>query len=102
MLPRRSASEVAVHDEDARAGIARIVEGMSRIRRPVVLEQMPLQPFECDGAQEPRRHDAVGIEVVTAERKRAAGDGLNGGHEVSYDVIGLRAPGFRKDMAFAE
>ena len=53
---------------------------MRRIGRAIVFEQVLLEAFECDRAQEPRRHDAVGVEIVAAQRKRAAGDDVDGSH----------------------
>ncbi len=46
---------------------------MLRIGGAIVLEHVPLEPFERHRAQEARRHDAVGVEVVAAEGKAAAG-----------------------------
>ena len=54
--------------------IAGVVERMPRVCGAIVFEHVPLEPFEGDGAQEPRRHDPVGVEVVAAKRKPAARD----------------------------
>ena len=37
---------------------------------------MPLEPFERHGHQKPRRHDAIGVDVVAAQRQAAAGSTL--------------------------
>src|SRR5687767_2349336 len=37
----------------------------------IVLEHMLFEPVERDGAQEARRHDAVGIDVLAAQRDGA-------------------------------
>src|SRR4051812_18058629 len=46
-------------------------------RKPVVLEHMLLEPFKGDRLQEPRRHDAIGVDVLAAHRQRASVDLLN-------------------------
>ena len=74
VLARRAAAEVAVHDQDRRAGVARVVERMRGIGGAIVLEQVRLEPFEGDRAQKARRHDAIGVDVVAAQRQPAAGD----------------------------
>ena len=65
-------------DQDRRARVTRIVERMSGIGRAVVFEDVFLEPFERDHAQESRGHDAVRVEVVTPERERAASDERDG------------------------
>ena len=70
VLARRAAAEVRVDDEDRRAGVARIVERVLRVGGAIVLEQVPLEPLERHGSQEARRHDAIGVDVVAAQRQR--------------------------------
>ncbi len=82
VLARRAAAEVPVHDEDRRALVSGIVERVRGVGRAVVFEQVLLEPFEGHGAQEPRRHDPIGVEVVAAERQAPTGDRGNGRHEV--------------------
>src|SRR5204862_186291 len=72
VLARGSRSEVSVHDQDGRAGVARIAERMRRIRGAIVLEQMLLETIERYRNQEPRRHDSIGVDVVAAQRHAAA------------------------------
>src|SRR5258706_9299208 len=57
---------------------------MGRVGRAGVLEQVLFEVFERHRAQKTRRHDAVGVEVVAAQRQRAARDGGDRGH-----VVGL-------------
>src|SRR5436190_16324129 len=38
---------------------------------------MFLETFECDRLQEPRGHDAIGVDIVAAQRQRAPFDDLN-------------------------
>src|SRR4051812_46116782 len=72
MLARRAAAEVRVDQQDRGALVARVVERMTRVGLLVVLEEMPLETLERDRHQKPRRHDAVGVDVVAAQRKPAA------------------------------
>ena len=44
---------------------------MLRIGRAIVLEEMPFEALERHRAQEPRRHDAVRVDVVAAQRQAA-------------------------------
>src|SRR4051812_29494768 len=53
---------------------------MLRVGGAIVLEHVLLEPFERDRAQEPRRHDAVGVEVAAAHRQAAAGHDGNRRH----------------------
>ena len=74
VLARRAAAEVGVHEQHRRAGVARIVERMRaavRLGCAVVLEQVLLEPLERDDLQEPRRDDAIGVDVVAAQRQAA-------------------------------
>jgi hypothetical protein len=32
----------------------------------IVFEEMRLEPFERDRAKKPRRHDAIGVDIVAA------------------------------------
>ena len=48
-----------------------------RIGFPIVLEQMPFEPFERDGDEKSRRHDAVGIDVVASQCETATGECFN-------------------------
>jgi hypothetical protein len=34
---------------------------------PVVFERVPFETFEADALEEPRRDDAIGVDVVTAQ-----------------------------------
>ena len=40
----------------------------------VVFERVRLEPLEADAFQKARRDDAVGVDVVPAQREAAAGD----------------------------
>jgi hypothetical protein len=81
VLARRAAAEVAVDQQDRRLAVAAIVE---RVLRPgavacsgsgaLVFEEMMLESFEGHRAQEPRRHDAVGVDVVAPHGERGAFD----------------------------
>src|SRR5262245_55549212 len=53
---------------------------MRGVRGAVVLEDVLLEAFKGHDAEEPCGHDAVGVEVVAAKRKRAPPDGRDGGH----------------------
>jgi hypothetical protein len=44
---------------------------------PVVLEHVLLRPFEGNRLEEPRRHDAVGVDVLAPHRQRAPFDDLD-------------------------
>src|SRR5687767_828767 len=85
MLARRAASEVGIHDEDPRALILSDVERMPVVRADrrlaVVLEHVPLEPFEADADEKPGRHDAIGVDVVATKRQRAALNSANCWHE---------------------
>ena len=74
VLARRPAAEVAVHEEHAprprSAGRRTDARPACRARRAVVLEHVRLEAVEADGAQEPRRHDAVGVDVVARAAAR--------------------------------
>ena len=75
MLARRSATEVAVHDEDRGAQISGgLLKACDGSCGAVIFEQMPLETFEGHRAQKARRHDAIGVEVVAAQWQRTAGD----------------------------
>ena len=74
MLARRPGPEVGVDDEDARTDVARVAERVARVRGTIVFKQMLLEAVERNGAQEPCRHDAVGVDVVAAKRQTAARD----------------------------
>ena len=75
VLARRAAAEVAVHEQHGRARAARVVERVRAARGragpAVVLEDVRLEAVEAHRAQEARRHDAVGVDVVAAQRRRA-------------------------------
>src|SRR5262249_30698750 len=71
-LARRAAAEVAIDEQDARRPEARVVE---RVQLPgglrlgtVVLERGGAQPLEDDAAEEPGGDDAIGVDVVAADR----------------------------------
>src|SRR6266487_6479127 len=57
---------------------------MRGVRRSIVLEQMALEPCKRDGAQEPRRHDAIRVDVVASQRQAAAGDGSDGACRLAH------------------
>ena len=74
VLTRRTAPEIAVHDEDARSRIPRVVEGVCRVGLAIVLEHVPFEPLKGDRLQEARRHDSIGIQIVAAQGKTPARD----------------------------
>src|SRR4029450_13225493 len=81
VLARGSAAEIGVDDEDRRALVARVVEGVGLVGAAIVLEQVVLEPFERHDLEEARRHDAIGVDVVAAQRQAAAFDaGDRGAH----------------------
>ena len=41
---------------------------------PIVRKDVRLEAFECDGLEEPRRHDAIGVDVVARQHERRAAD----------------------------
>src|SRR5262249_46296051 len=69
--------EVAVDHEERGAREALIVERMIRPRGAVVLEEVRLQPFEGRRAQKARRHDAIRVDIVAAQRHPPAADRQN-------------------------
>src|SRR5207245_504638 len=77
VLARRPASEIAVHDEERRPRESRVAERMIRPRRAIVFEQMPLEAFEGNGAEETRGHDPIRVDVVAAQRQPGTGDDEN-------------------------
>ena len=78
VFPRRPAPEVAVDHEDRGVLEPRVGQRMRHTLRPclsdVVFEKMPLESLERHGPQEPRRDDAVGIDVIAAQRQPRACD----------------------------
>ena len=75
VLARRAAAEVAVHDQHRRAldtARRRTDAVVGRRALAIVLEDVLLEPVEGDRAQEPRRDDAIGVDVVAAQRQRRA------------------------------
>src|SRR5581483_12381316 len=82
VLARRPAAEIPVDDKNRGAAVARVVERMRRVGRAVVLEDVPLEAFERHRLQEARRHDAVGVDVVAAQRQRAPGHARAGGRRL--------------------
>ena len=63
---------------------------MIRSRRAVVLEDVALETFERRDAQEARRHDPVGVDVVAAHGQAAAGHDENGSAVLSVaDLVAL-------------
>ena len=59
--------------EHARVAPVRIVERMqarrARAPRAIVFEDVRFEALERDGLQKPRRHDAIGVDVVAAQRR---------------------------------
>ncbi len=77
VLARRAAAEVRVHDQHRRALKAETSNGCRSIRMlPPLLRSSSktccLEAVEGDRAEEPRRHDAIGVDVVAAQRHAAA------------------------------
>ena len=75
MLARRAASEVTVHHQNGGSGESGIVERMYAGARcatagALVLEYVAFEPLERNRAQEPRRHDAVGVDVIATHGQR--------------------------------
>src|SRR5262249_26370363 len=72
VLARRAAAEGAVHEQDARAREARIVERVEAparlLLRAIVLERVLAEAVEHDAAEKAGGDDAVGVDVVSAER----------------------------------
>src|SRR5262245_11220458 len=59
---------------------------------PVVLEDVLLETFERDRAQEPRRHDAIRIDVVAAHRNTAAGEDRDRPHQLTIFRTSVTSP----------
>src|SRR5437867_784682 len=59
----------------------------SAVGLPVVLEDVPLESLERDDLQIPRRHDAVGIDIVAAERDAVSRDRKNLAHAGTASII---------------
>ena len=61
----------ACANSNLRAAVSRVVERMRRAAlgqlAPIVLEDVILEAVERDGLEEPRRNDAVGVDVVAAQ-----------------------------------
>src|SRR5262249_25529141 len=78
VLARRSGSEVAVRQQDRRALVLTLVERMrlpgARRGEPIVLEHVIAEAVERDLLQEGRGHDALGVDVLAAQRQRAPVD----------------------------
>src|SRR5690606_7660860 len=76
VFPRAAAPEVAVDEQHPGALVLRLIEGMRRIA-PVVGEDVLLEPLERHRLQVARRDDAIGVDVVAAQRQRPPGDPLD-------------------------
>jgi hypothetical protein len=71
--------------------VAAVVERVLRLRTvacsrtgALILEQMLFEPFEGHGPQEPRRHDAIRVDVVAAYGQRAA---FNVGYSLHHEFV---------------
>jgi hypothetical protein len=53
---------------------------MIRIGGAIVFEHVPFETLERHSPQEARRHDAIGVEIVAAQRQPAAGDARDACH----------------------
>jgi hypothetical protein len=76
MLARAAASEVSMDEQHVCAPILRLVKSVRRVAS-VVGEHVVLEPLERDRLQVPRGDDAVGVDIVTAQRQGAACDTLD-------------------------
>src|SRR5688572_31508140 len=61
-------------------------------RLAIVFEDMPFEPFERDRHEEPRRDDAVGVDVVAAQRHAAAVDLADFSHQLTSSRTSVTSP----------
>jgi hypothetical protein len=89
MLARGSAAEVAVDDQHRRARVGRIAERVRGIRGAVVLEEMLFESVKRHRHEKARRHDAVRVDVVAAQRQAAPVNRENrsSSHEICLFLI---------------
>ena len=78
MFTTRAAPKIFVGDEDGAVGIAGVGEGMSFAfcgePLDVVSKGVLANAVEGDALEKPRGDDAIGIDVVAAQRDAGAGD----------------------------
>src|SRR5262249_40264500 len=72
VLARRSTPEVRIDDQHGGSGVSRVVEGVPSISFAIILEQVVFQPFKGDSSKKTRRHDAIRVDVVSAQRNRSS------------------------------
>ncbi len=58
----------------------------------VVLEDVLLETVERDRAEEPRRHDAIGVDIVAAQRQAAPGYGSDFLHQLTTFRTSVTSP----------
>ena len=78
MLTRRSAAKISVDEQHGCVLVTRVRKRMQPAALgqlfPIVLEHVRFEPFEGHRLQEPGGDDPIGVDVMAAQRHRAAGD----------------------------
>ena len=75
VLAAGAAAEIAVHQQQARPLVVRLIEGMGSLELdPVVGKHLLAKAFKGDALEEAGRDDPVGVDVIAAQHQGAAFD----------------------------